>query len=163
MTRTAKPVVLSTGVSSKSPAELGKLELWEHGRRALGYGDWHPEHPEPYQKWSGMESHKLFLVMRKRGIKPADFVLAVEYCQRHHKRIENAIWVFRFLSEAQQERREALAQTATTDLAVEIEAALGCERSLSDGMSASWIGKLTRARGPYRREVLDEWKAQRQF
>ncbi len=156
------PVVLSTGVSTRTPAELGKLELWEYGRRQLGYGDWHPEHPEPYQKWSGMESHKLFLVMRKRGIKNEDFVLAVDYCQRHHKRIENAIWVFRFLGDAQQERREWLAENSKTDLAKEIEAALACERALSDGMSATWIGKLTRARGPYREEVLTEWRAQRQ-
>lgn len=157
-----KAVVLSTGVRTRTPEQLGKLELWELGRRALGYGDWQPDHPEPYQKWSGMESHKLFLVMRKRGIKNADFVLAVEYCQRHHKRIENAIWVFRFLPDAQQERREWLAQNQLTDLGQEIETALGYERALSDDMSASWIGQLTRARGPYRREVLELWKAERQ-
>lgn len=152
-----KPVVLSMGVSSKSPDELGKLELWELGRRKLGYGDWHPEHPEPYQKWSGMESHKLFMVMRKRNVKPADFVLAVDYAQRHHHRIENAIWVLRLVGEAKAEQRELQADQAKTDLGKAVEQALAYERGLSDEHTHDWIGKLTRARGPYREEVLVAW------
>lgn len=148
---------LSTGVSTLAPEQLSKLQLWEAGRRLLGYGDWTPDHAEPYQKWSGMESHKLYLVMRKRHITNAEFLLCCGFCQRHHKRIENAVWVFRFVSEAKQEQREALAEQATTDLGKAVEQAMAYERSISDEYTHDWIGRLTRARGPYREEVLTEW------
>lgn len=154
-------VTLSTGVSTRSPAELTKLELWERGRALVGYGDWTPDHDKPYPMWAGMEAHKLFLVMRKRHISAEDFLLCCEYCRRHHKRIENAVWVFRFIAEAKQERAAEAAQHPSTDLGREIDEAIACERALSDDMSASWIGRLTRARGPYREEVLAAWRSER--
>lgn len=144
------------------PGELGKLALWEAGRRKLGYGDWTPEHPDPYQKWSGLESHKLYLVMRKRHITADEFMLCVDYCHRHHKRIENAVWVFRFIPEAKVEQRELEAQLQMTDLGQMVEAAMSHERALAATDSNEWIGKLTRARGPYRQEVLAQWRAARQ-
>lgn len=161
MAARSREVTLSTGVSTKEPSELTKLELWEFGRKLLGYGDWTPEHPEPYQKWSGMESHKLFLVMRKRKISNDEFVLCVRYCQRHHKRIENAVWVFRFISEAKQELREALKSKPSGELAIGVDEALRYERALAAEDSKTWISKLTRAVGPYREEVLNDWRAAR--
>ena len=108
-----------------------------------------------------MECHKLFLVMRKRHISNADFLLAVAYCQRHHKRIENAVWVFRFLAEAQQERRDVEKYRPVSDLGKEIADALAFERALSDDHSYGWIGVLSRSRGPYREEALQQWRAAR--
>lgn len=162
MTARAREIAVSPGVRSKDPGELSKYELWLLGCKLLGYGDWTPDNPEPFQKWAGMESHKLYLVMRKRRITNEEFLLCVRYCQRHHKRIENAVWVFRFINEAKQEQRELLAQTPTTELGLGIEEALRRERALSDDQSTTWIGRLTRAVGPYRDEVLSEWRAARQ-
>lgn len=154
-------MTLSTGVSTKPAAELTKLELWERGRALVGYGDWTPDHPKPYQMWAGMESHKLFLVMRKRKISNEEFLLCCDYCRRHHKRIENAVWVFRFIAEAKAERKFAEQQSPSTDLGKAIDEALRRERALSDEMSSTWIGRLTRARGPYREEVLEAWTQER--
>jgi hypothetical protein len=154
-------MTLPTSVVGKLPDELGKLELWELGRRKLGYGDWDPENPVPYRKWSGLESHKLFLVMRKRKITNSEFLLCVDYCQRHHKRIENAIWVFKFIGEAKGEQKVLKSQHAETELGRSVEQALAYERTINDDQTEEWIGKLTRARGHYREEALREWDAAR--
>lgn len=142
---------MTTDVGSR---ELSKLELWEAGQRVLGYGDWTEAHPEPYKKWAGLEAHKLFLLMRRRGATQADFLLCVDYCHRHHIRIENATWVFKHYKDAKAEQRERTPNM----LDQQIESAIAHERSFADAMSASWISKLTRAQGPYREEVLTEWE-----
>lgn len=148
---------MTTTVGSK---ELSKLELWEAGQRVLGYGDWTEDNPEPYKKWAGLEAHKLFMVMRKRRVTQADFLLCVDYCHRHHIRIENATWVFKHYADAKAEQRD---QARPADLEQQIEKAVAHERSFADGMSPSWIAKLTRSQGQYRREVLGEWEKARQL
>ena len=90
-------------MSQKAPSDMGKLELWEYGRKKLGYGDWTEDHPDPYPKWAGMMCHRLFLTMRKRRVTNVEFVLCVDYCARHHIHIENAVWVFKYINEAKAE------------------------------------------------------------
>jgi len=144
---------MATSVGSK---ELGKLELWELGRRRLGYGDWTEDNPEPYPKWAGMQAHRLFLSMRKRKATQEDFLLCVDYCARHHIRIENAIWVFSHYKEARQEQRDLLASQPGVIDAL-IESAVARERSLALPDSDEWVQRLTRSIGVYRKEVLGEW------
>lgn len=147
--------------SVRSPELMGKLQLWEAGRRLLGYGDWDPDHDEPYQKWSAMQSYRLNLVMKKRNISNTEFLLCADYCRRHHKRIENAVWVFGFIKEAKQEQAELTRFTSDDALTHLIDDALAYERALSDAESSSWIGRLVNARGQYREEVLDIWRKER--
>lgn len=137
--------------------ELSKLALWEAGQRVLGYGDWTEDHPEPYKKWAGLEAHKLFMVMRKRRATQADFLLCVDYCHRHHIRIENATWVFKHYNDAKAEQRAA----TPVELEQHIASAIAHERAFADSMSSSWIARLTRAQGQYRKEVLVEWEQAR--
>lgn len=137
----------------------GKLDLWEYGRRKLGYGDYNAATTsEPYQKWAGLEAHKLSLTMKKRDISNADFVLCVDYCHAMRLRIENPVWVFKFLSDA---RVWAVSQKPDSDLATRINNAIARERALADAHSEGWVSRLARARGPYREEVLTEWAQQR--
>lgn len=138
--------------------EWTKTSLWEYGRRKLGYGNWEEERDGYYQKWSGLEAHKLSLVMKKRNITPEEFILCVDWCQRNHKRIENAVWVFRFINDAKQDWKNA--QTAE-GLALTVEGAVAYERTLAAPDSANWIARLVRARGQYREDVLAEWRLQR--
>jgi len=145
---TAKKVTTDVG-------SLSKLQLWEYGRRKLGYGDWTSDHPDPYPKWAGLEAHKLFLVMRKRNISQAEFMLCVDYCHRHHLRIENAIWVFKYYTDAKHEFSE---QVQVAGLPKFIDEAIAYEQALAAADSQDWIAKLTRAAGSYREEVLNEWR-----
>lgn len=139
-------------------AGLSKLELWEYGRRRLGYGDWTNEHPDPYLKWAGLEAHKLFLTMRKRRASQADFLMCVDYCYRHKMRIENAVWVLRHYDDARHERTELLSEDSIPAL---VEQAIAHEHSLAADDSPDWIAKLSRAAGRYREEVLEEWRVVR--
>lgn len=156
---------MATSVDTEAPAQLGKLELWETGRRLLGYGDWAPsDDGEPYLKWAGMQSHRLFLSMRKRQASQADFLLCVDYCHRNHIRIENAIWVFKYYNDACKEQRD-LAREAPSDIQHLIERAVLRERAVIPGIAdeIDWIGRLTRAQGGYRREVLESWAQTRRI
>lgn len=140
-------------------ATWSKTQLWEYGRRKLGYGDYNPERDGPYQKWSGLEAHKLFLTMRKRNATNADFIVSVDYCHALRMRIENPVWVFKNLADARLWREQQRA--APSDLAEEVRQAVLHERALAAPDSNEWMTRLLRARGDYRREVLDEWKAAR--
>jgi hypothetical protein len=139
-------------------AGLSKLELWEYGRRKLGYGNWTIEHPDPYLKWAGLEAHKLFLTMRKRRVSQREFILCVDYCWRHKMRIENAVWVLKHYDDARHEQAERAQSEGLPQL---IEQALAYEHSLAAADSPDWIAKLSRAAGRYREEVLDEWRLAR--
>ena len=141
--------------------ELGKLALWEAGRARLGYGDWAPgdrDDPdaEPFQKYAGMQAHRLFMVMRKRNISQETFLLCVDYCARHHIRIENAIWVFKYDADARKEKRE-LARERPTEIGALIEAALFHERGHPGKDHEKWLTRLAGAQGSARGEVFLQW------
>lgn len=137
------------------PNKWGKVQLWEYGRRKLGYGDYlyDPDHPVSYQKWSGIEAHKLHVTMKKRHITNREFCLAVDYCHARRMRIENPVWVFQSLTLAKAWDREQ----ETTDVASNVANAVAYEQALQGPDSHIWIGRLTRAQGPFRMEVLEEW------
>lgn len=139
------------------PSKWGKVQLWEYGRRRLGYGNWDPDSGESYVKWCGLEAHKLFLVMKKRRIKASDFILCVDYCHTRHVKIENAVWVFQSLALAKDWDKDR----HVTDIQQLVDEALAYEQTLAASDSPMWIGRLTRARGPFRQEVVDEWQASR--
>lgn len=147
--------------------DMGKLDLWEYGRRKLGLGDWDECSETPYWKWAGLEAHKLFLVMRKRRISNGEFIAAVDYCARHHLHIANAVWVFKHLAAAKDEMRLFAREFEVGALEEEIDRAVRCERALAAEEpeqleeSETWASQLERAQGPYRKEVLAEWQAQR--
>lgn len=149
-----------TADSPKRTADgpLSKLQLWEYGRRRLGYGEWTPEHRDPWLKYAGLEGHKLYLSMNKRRATQAEFMLCVDYCHRHRIRIENAVWVFRYYDDARAEQRELMSAQGLPKL---IEEAVAYEHSLAAEDSPPWIAKLTRAAGKYREEVLAEWRLAR--
>lgn len=147
------------------PRKSGKMAIWEYGRRLLGYGDYDPNGGEYYAKWAGMESHKLYLSMKKRNVSAEEFFLAVEYCNRHHIHIENPVWVFKHIADAKHEAHQLAQQQE--DVSVEIQRAVACERALADKRSEGWlvadgwIERLVRARGAARKEVLEEWRNER--
>lgn len=140
-----------------APTDVGNwkpFQLWMFGHSRLGYGDWDEDTHGPFQKWAGLESYKLAKVMTKRRVSNEKFVVAVLWCQRHHKRIENAVWVLNHVDEAWAEHMG----TERTDIAVLIERAIAEEYARDRASSPQWVARLSRARGPYRQEVLDEWR-----
>lgn len=130
-------------------------ELWTWGQKQLGYGDWDETKDVPYQKWAGLEAHKLAKVMTKRNVSNWQFAVAVLWCKRHHKRIENAVWVLKHVADAWAEHQSLV----RTDVAQLIEQAIQVESARNRADTADWVARLTRARGPYRLEVLAEWRA----
>lgn len=146
-----------TTVAVPLPVDVARwtpYQLWTWGQKQLGYGNWDEETDGPYQKWAGLEAHKLSKVMTKRGVDHWHFVVAVLWCKRHRKRIENATWVLKFVAEAWAEHQSLV----RTDVAELIEQAIRVESARNRAQTPDWVARLTRARGPYRLEVLTEWK-----
>ncbi len=145
-----------------APKSLGKIETYEYGRRRLGYGDW-DEHTatEPYHKWVGMAAHRLFLTMNKRRVTSEEFCLAVDYCVRHRIAAPNPVWILKHIPAARKEAIELAVLHQPEELELAIDQAIESERTSPDADTPDWVQRLVRARGPYRKEVLEEWKAQR--
>lgn len=149
----------STPVIAGSVESDGKTALYEYGRRRLGYGEWDELlSEEPYWKWVGMAAHRLALTMKKRRVTPTDWRLAVDFCARHRIPIGNPVWALKYIPEAKTENQRLARERG---LPLEVDDALAYERNLADPMSAEWVQKLLRARGPYRKEVLAEWQRSR--
>lgn len=139
-----------------------KSQVYDYGRRKLGYGHYDPDRDGSFPKWMGLEAHKLHLVMRKRRVSNVEFVLCVDYCHATHRRIEHPVWVLRFLDDAR-EWKAASSPAPGSELGERIAEAVARERVLAAPDSPDWIDRLLRARGPYREEVLSEWRQLRQI
>lgn len=81
-----------------------------------------------------------------------NLALAVEFLARE-RRTRSPLGVFAYVQPALE-----VAKIPETDLESEISAAMSREAHRGD--PDNWVERLARAVGPYRREVLIEWKAQ---
>lgn len=143
----------TTDVPSTAPTVL-----YMYGHQKLGYSE-----NRPGTKAFNVQAAILHRVMEKRGIAPAEFTLAVDYCAAEHKLIKVPAGVFRYLDDAKKwdRARKAVAAPAENSLEERIEAAIQKERTLQRAHtleSYGWTARLLRARGPYREELLEEWE-----
>jgi len=103
------------------------------------------------------EIAKLKAIRKRRSITLADYAMTARYCQRHQEQVKESWQLCGFIADAKREAR----RIAVPELSQEIHAALEAERALPGPDSATWIERLLLTRGPFRRDVLDEWKQSR--
>ncbi len=114
---------------------------------------WEPPDVEPQWRRYMVEARK---VARKRQQDPNRFTwrnltLAVELLRRRQL-TRTPCGVFAYVDLAVER-----ANVEPTDLETAIVDAINAELCVGD--PAGWAGRLMRARGSYRREVLEEWRA----
>lgn len=130
-------------------------ELWDFLVLKFGLGDW--DESIPYYKYRMNEIAKLKRVMAKRGTTVQQLVLCARYCEQHRVPIKHMFKLFDYYQPARREQREQL----VTALARAIEQAISQEREHPRDDSDYWIGRLVRAQGDARQEVLAEWRETR--
>ena len=129
-------------------------ELFDMLHGLLGIGDF--DESVPWFKFRMTEIRKLTAMRKKRRITVKQMAMAGKYCYRHRVAVRESWELRAFIVPA---AREA-ASTRVSELAQEIRSAVENERSRPDP-STAWIGRLLRARGDYRREVLTQWAKER--
>lgn len=125
---------------------------------AFGVGDFDEAGDVPWWKFRMIELAKLKAIRRRRNISLADFTLAIRYCQRHQVQVSASWQVCGYIADAKREAR----RIAVPELSAEVNRAIHAERTLPGPDSEAWIERLLLARGPFRRDVLDEWTKCRQ-
>jgi hypothetical protein len=143
-----------TGMTSRAgtTTDVGswtRTQLYAYGHSKLGYAD-----SKPGSRAWNLDASILAKIMKARGITNAEFVLAVDYCAKNHKLIQRPAGVFAYLDRAKKAKR---AEHLPTDVEQQITDAVVEERNAMRPEMNEWIGRLLRARGDYRWEVLAEW------
>ena len=132
------------------PEDEAQLFDMIHG--LFGVGDFDDSKDIPWWKVRRAEISKLRGICRKRQISLADMALTARYCYRQRKRIQQSWQLTSYISDAKKDLRNR----KIGDLDRLVDEALTEER-FRDDTSTEWVGRLLRARGAYRRRVLDEW------
>jgi hypothetical protein len=133
-------------------------ELFDMLHSLFGIGNFDDSGAVPWFRFRIAEIAKLKGIRKRRSITLADFAVTARYIQRHHEQVKESWQVCGFMADAKREAR----RIAVPALSLDISAALELERALPGPDSATWIERLLLTRGPFRREVLAEWKQSRE-
>ncbi len=85
----------------------------------------------------------------------ADFELAIEYCWKKRESVTSPVALYWRIKDAKNLANDVV---EVSDLTEEIERAIAWEM-WCEPIDHEWVGKLTRAQGDGRADVLAEWKA----
>lgn len=125
---------------------------------------------EPVFKVRATEAGKLNAAMKRKpkGKQPpvtlANLALAVEYAQRHRLEVKAPYGVVYLIEKAIEERdADAPATGVDGDFESNWIAAIEYEEFNADDRSAYWMGRFMRAVGPARKDVLNEYYAERGY
>ena len=124
----------------------------------FGIGNFDEDGTVPWFRFRMTEIAKLKAIRKRRSITLADYAMTARYCQRHQVQVKESWQLCGFIADAKREAR----RIAVPELSQEIHDALALERALPGPDSVTWIERLLLTRGPFRREVLDEWKQSRE-
>jgi hypothetical protein len=133
-------------------------ELFDMLHSLFGIGNFDDSGAVPWWQFRIREIAKLKAIRKRRSITLADFAMSARYCHRHREQVKESWQLCGFIADAQREAR----RIAVPALSREIHAALETERTLPGPDSAAWVERLLLTRGPFRREVLAEWKQSRE-
>jgi hypothetical protein len=133
-------------------------ELFDMLHEIFGIGDFDETGAVPWFRFRIAEIAKLKAIRKRRSITLADYAMTARYCHRHGERVKESWQVCGFIADAKREAR----RIAVPALSLDISAALEAERALPGPDSAIWVERLLLTRGPFRRDVLNEWKQSRE-
>ena len=132
-------------------------EVYDMLRGLFGIGDWMEADSKPWHKARMVEIAKIKAIRTKRKWSFGDFAMVARWCFVNSVRITKAWDLLQYhgkakLAQVNSDRlqREGRAQAA---------AALELEVGLPD--SEEWAGRLSRATGRAREELLSEWESTR--
>ena len=117
---------------------------------------WAPANSDPH-KARGLEVMKLkCAAVKNPAVTPENLRLAVEYCVRKRVHIGEPLELIRWIRQALE---LAVAPETVTDLDSRVRAAIELESARGGADSEYWVGRLVRAQGDARADVLAEWVA----
>lgn len=122
----------------------------------LGVGDYDDSADVPWFKFRMVEIQKIKVLRRRRGVSLGEFALAARYCYRRRIPVRRSWEVCGYIPAAKKQARAS----RVSDLAASIATAVENERSRAD-CDERWVGRLLRAQGPARAEVLAAWERER--
>lgn len=88
-----------------------------------------------------------------------NLALAVEYCRRKKQEVRSPTALCWTVERA---LREAYQPADSTPVQAQVDAAIAWEQTNQLDDADTWIGRLTRAGGDGRKDVLNEWRQERQ-
>lgn len=138
-------------------APTSDAALFDMLHSLFGIGDFDESADVPWWKFRINEIAKIKAIRRKRNISLADMAMTARYCARHGELVGQSWRLCGFIAEAKREAR----RIAVPELSAEVTKAIATERALPGPGSVQWVERLLLARGPHRRDVLDEWKRSR--
>jgi hypothetical protein len=150
----AREVVVNRALEAQPKTDAALFDMLHS---LFGVGDFDEAGTDPWFKFRIREIAKLKAIRRKRSISLADYAMTARYCYHHHEQVKESWQLCGFIADAKREAR----RIAVPELSQEIHAALEAERALPGPDSATWVERLLLTRGPFRRDVLDEWKQSR--
>jgi len=133
-------------------------ELFDMLHSIFGMGNFDEMGGVAWFKYRMNEIGKLKAIRKRRQVTLTDLAEAARFCHRHREHVGEMWHLCSFVPAA---RREAAANRVP-DLTLQVEAAIACERALARPVSDAWLSRLLQARGPARKDVLQEWNQSKQ-
>lgn len=131
-------------------------QLFDMLHSLFGIGNF-DEQSEQWFRFRINETAKLRAIRGRRGISLADFAMTARYCRRQRLMISDSWQVCGHIADAKREAR----RIGVPELSREVAEAIASERALPGPEADQWVERLLLARGPARREVIDQWKRTR--
>jgi len=129
-------------------------ELFDLLCRDFGVGDWDEATSDvPYWKWRVTEVAKVKRVRVARKVTIENLFLAAEYAKVTGRDVRDATWLYPYILDAIKWDKERAAAGGE----LETQMATAVDEAMSAG-DMEWVGRLTRANGPARAEVLAAWQ-----
>ena len=131
-------------------------QLFDMLHGLFGIGDFDDSGPVPWFKFRMVGISKMRAIRKKRQLSFPALAMAARYCYRRHIPIKGVWELVAFIVPA----AKAAGRDRVSPLGVEVREAVANERSREDP-SPEWVDRLLRARGEFRRDVLDQWEQAR--
>lgn len=135
---------------SREPAN--DAQLFDMLHSLFGIGDY-DDSKQQWFEFRMKEIAKLKAIRRRRQVLIGSLALAARYCVYNKISISESYELCQHIDDARRDAR----RRAVPEITAEIARAVQAERRRHGADSKEWIDRLLRARGSYRREVLDEW------
>jgi hypothetical protein len=122
---------------------------------------WVPDHMKYGSVWKArsIEAGKINKKLKATpGVTLGDLELAMEYCRRKREHIASPVALFWRVDDAKAMANEVV---ELSDLSTDIQAALDWEMGHDLEEKELWVGRLARAHGPARSDVLTDWRKAR--
>lgn len=142
---------------NERPRPSTSAQLYDYVQRVFGIGEWDALLAGDDEPWWKARAHEIVKIEAKRKrmkVTAEELADAADYCKANGIVIHNVAWLYKHINDAKRHAAEHRREARLRELEDLIDEAVAYERALP---SSEWLDRLVRARGPYRREVYDQW------